>query len=147
VVSGEGHLLSRSPARRPPPTAAWAFALVVGTFAAFWPILSNGFVDWDDSAAIVGNARLGRFDPASLGWTLSTTLLGHFQPLAWLSLSLDRALWGLNAGGFHLTSLILHAASAVLLFYFLRGLLGGGAASSAPAAAAAALFAWHPLRV
>jgi tetratricopeptide (TPR) repeat protein len=76
-----------------------------------------------------------------------TTLLGHFQPLAWMSLSLDKALWGLNPGGFHLTALVLHAASAVLLFVFLRGLLGSGRDASAPAAAAAALFAWHPLRV
>jgi len=133
--------------RRARAPAAWGAALAAGTCAAFWPILSNGFVNWDDPATIADNPWLGRWDLPALGWALSTTHLGHFQPLAWLSLSLDKTLWGLNAGGFHLTSLVLHAASAVLLFVLLRAVLGGGADADAPAAAAAALFAWHPLRV
>src|SRR5258708_2301437 len=130
-----------------PPAAAWSAALALGTCAAFWPILSNGFVNWDDPPTILGNGQLGRFDADALIWAFRTPAMGHFQPLAWLSLSLDKALWGLNPWGFHLTALVLHAASAVLLFFLLRRLLGTGRGDDAPAAAAAALFAWHPLRV
>jgi tetratricopeptide (TPR) repeat protein len=127
--------------------AAWAAALAAAVAAAFWPVLANGFVNWDDPGNIVHNPWLGRLDPAGLLWTFRTTLYGHFQPLAWLSLSLDAKVWGLDPSGFHLTSLVLHAAAAVLLFVLLRRLLGGGPDADLPAAASAALFALHPLRV
>jgi hypothetical protein len=42
---------------------------------------------------------------------------GHYIPLTWLSLGLDYLLGGLHPGGYHLTSLLLHAATA-LAFYF-----------------------------
>jgi hypothetical protein len=121
--------------------------LAVGSAAVFSPILRNGFVNWDDAANIARNLWLGRLDPAGLSWPFTATLGGHFQPLAWLSLSLDKAVWGLRPAGFHLTSLLLHAAATAVLFLFLRGLLGNDREADLPAAAAAALFAWHPLRV
>ncbi len=124
--------------------AALVFA---GTAAVFSPALLNGFVNWDDPANILHNPWLGRFDVAGLGRLFSSTLGGHFQPLAWLSLSLDKALWGLRPFGYHLTGVLLFAAASALLFLFLRGLLGGGSDADLPAAAAAVLFAWHPLRV
>ena len=127
--------------------AAWAPGLAAATAAVYLPILRNGFVNWDDPANIVHNPLLGRFDAAGLSWAFTTTLGGHFQPLAWLSLSLDKALWGLNPIGFHATSLGLHAAAAAALFVFLRECLGDDSASDVPAALATVLFAWHPLRV
>ncbi len=49
----------------------------------------------------------------------------------------------LSAGGYHLTNVLLHAATAVLLFLVLRSMTG----RLWPSALAAALFAVHPLRV
>jgi tetratricopeptide (TPR) repeat protein len=45
-----------------------------------------------------------------------------YRPLYWLSLTLDRKIWGLNAGGFHLTNLVLHWLNGVLGFLLLRRL-------------------------
>jgi tetratricopeptide (TPR) repeat protein len=56
---------------------------------------------------------------------------------------LDVQLWGLWAGGHHLTSLLLHMASTVLLFLALAAMTGANGRS----AAVAALFALHPLHV
>jgi len=56
---------------------------------------------------------------------------------------LDCGLWGLNPRGHHLTSLLLHAATAVLLFV----LLDGTTRETWKSAAVAALFALHPLHV
>lgn len=126
---------------------ARAAALALATAAVFSPVLRNGFVDYDDPANILHNPWLGRLDAAGLSWPFTATLGGHFQPLAWLSLSLDKALWGLDPLGFHLTALLIHAATAAVLFLFLRGLLGGDDEADLPALAAAALYAWHPLRV
>ncbi len=56
---------------------------------------------------------------------------------------LDCQLYGLNAGGHHLTNVLLHAASAILLFLILRQMTG----SLWRSAFVAAIFAIHPLRV
>ncbi len=55
-----------------------------------------------------------------------------YRPLFWLSLALDRRLWGLNASGFHAVNLVLHWANGLLGFVLLRRfgcsvLLAGGA--------------------
>jgi tetratricopeptide (TPR) repeat protein len=109
----------------------------------FLPSLWAGFVDWDDPVFIVKNAALIRND---VGWMLTTTFGGHWHPLTWLSLALDRALWDGHPAGVHLTNLLLHAGSAVVLFKIARRLLGGDDRADWPAAFAALLFAVHPLR-
>jgi len=55
----------------------------------------------------------------------------------------DCQISGLNAGGDHLTNVLLHTAAVILLFEFLRTTTAAPWAS----AAAAVIFAVHPLRV
>src|SRR5207244_4701442 len=84
-----------------------------------------------------------------------TTHLGHSIPLTWMTLGLDYLLWGMNPFGYHLTSLLLHAANAVLFFFVVRRLLTRalpspserGHALTVSAGVAALVFAIHPLRV
>jgi Flp pilus assembly protein TadD len=45
-----------------------------------------------------------------------------YRPVYWLSLALDRKLWGLDPSGFHLTNLLLHIADGLLGFALLRRL-------------------------
>src|SRR5262249_29173523 len=82
---------------------------------------------------------------------LTTFQLGHWQPLSWLTLALDYRLWGLNASGYHLTSLVLHGLNAVLLLVLARRLLGRAGLDPGPALVGATLgallWAVHPLRV
>jgi hypothetical protein len=140
---------------RGPRSRAWlawlAVAVAAVTFSAFSPALWNGFVDFDDQASIVDNPWIRGFGRAELGWMLTTFHLGPYQPLAWLTLALDYRLWGLNAAGYHLTSLLLHAASGGLLFLLATRLLGRAgvprARVTAGAALGALLWALHPLRV
>ena len=128
-------------------------AIVLAVLACFWPALDAEFVDWDDDLNLTDNAAYRGLGPAHLGWMLRTTLGGHYQPLTWLTFGLDHALWGMDAGGYHLTNVLLHAANAVLVFLLARALvaraLGPGCAPVLPPAAAigALLFAVHPLRV
>ncbi len=128
-------------------------AVVALTAAAFFPTLQNGFVDWDDNQTILENPYFRGFGWRHLRWMFSTFYLGHYQPLAWLTLSADYFFWGLDPFGYHLTSLALHAANA-LVFYFLAARLlalalgGAGKIEIRFAACFAALvFAIHPLRV
>lgn len=114
-----------------------------GVPLAFLPAAWAKFVDWDDPVFIVKNPFLARFD---LGWMFTTTFGGHYHPLTWLSLALDRVLWGPDAFGVHLMNVLLHAGSAVVFFKIARKLLGDDDKADWPAAFAAALFAVHPLR-
>jgi tetratricopeptide (TPR) repeat protein len=125
------------------------------TFLPFLPILRNGFVNWDDPSNIIDNTRIRELNWLNVRWMFTTFHLGPYQPLSWLSLAFDYAIWGLDPFGFHLTNLVLHAAVAVSVYFLARKLLWlaagdvapGCAAVAAWAALAAVLFAVHPLRV
>jgi len=139
-----------SPDRAPILIAA-AVALI--TFVVFLPSLDNDF-NYDDDETILRNEHYRGFGAENLRWMFTTFHVGHYQPLTWVSLAADHALWGMNPRGYHTTNLILHSLSAALVFLIsrliLKGLTSlttGGAAVSLGAAAAGLLFALHPLRV
>jgi len=140
-----------APAARPRP--ALQAALVAGlTFAAFLPALSGRFVNWDDDTNFLDNPHYRGLGVEQLKW-MFTDFFGHYMPLTWLTLGLDYSVWGMNPFGYHLTSLLLHAANAVLFFLFLHGLLRRVRPDEDPrrlgwaATAGALLFSIHPLRV
>jgi hypothetical protein len=135
---------------------AWVAPMLVAvvTAAAYLPALGNGFVNWDDLQNFVDNPSYRGLGWTQLRWMFTTTHLGPYVPLTWLTLGADYLLWGLDPRGYHLTSVVLHTATA-LAFYFLgvrllRLSLGPAARPadlSIGAALAALLFAVHPLRV
>src|SRR5262249_14533393 len=119
-------------------------ALVVATVAAFLPALSNGFVDLDDGEYVTHNPWLQQgLSWASLNWTASTSAMATWSPPSWLSYMLDWQCYGPHAAGHRLTSILIHAASAVLAFAFFSSATGAQWRS----ALVAVLFAVHPLRV
>jgi len=130
--------------------------LCLATLAAFWPVLHNGFVNWDDGTNIRDNLSYRGLGWAQLRWMWTTFHMGHYQPLSWMSLGLDFLLWGMDPVGYHLTNVLLHMTNAVL-FYFvalrlLRGGMTGLSESEGPRLGSSALFAalifsLHPLRV
>lgn len=123
---------------------AGCVVLTALTWAAFWPILGNGFVNLDDVSFVVRNRRIAQGLTAdSLGWAFSHTPSGNWYPLAWISHALDISLFGLKAGGHHLTSLLFHNGSTALLFLALAAMTGAIGRSFV----VAALFAVHPIQV
>src|SRR2546426_6614468 len=136
--------------------ASWLVSALIAvvTFAAFLPTLQNQFVAWDD-----GKNLLNNYHYRGLGWThlrwMWTTHQGHYIPVTWMTFGLDYLLWGMNPAGYHLTSLLLHAANAVAFFFVVRRILTlalpspseRGHALAVAAAVAALVFAIHPLRV
>src|SRR4029078_11689452 len=82
--------------------------------------------------------------------------MGPYQPLSWMSLGLDYLIWGMNPTGYHLTSLLFHAANAVFFYFISRRMLviiwpqapnQARWKLSTAAAFAALFFSVHPLRV
>src|SRR6185503_11144906 len=127
----------------------WTLAIAAATLAAFLPLASNQFVNWDDPYALTGNERLG--SPGVVAWAFTTRVMGHFQPLAWLTWSAVNSLAGMSPIAFHALSLIGHAVNASLVYVVTRRLTLKASVdyrtASLAAAAAALLFAVHPLRV
>ena len=124
------------------------FALVpLAALLVYWNSLAGGFV-WDDRFLIVDNPRVQSLERLSelvthdYVFVAETDLsYGYFRPLSSLSLALDYALWGSRPFGFHLTNVLLHAASALLVC-----LLALGLGASRPVAwVAGLLFAVHPI--
>jgi protein O-mannosyl-transferase len=128
-------------------------ALVI---VVFFPVLDNGFVNWDDDKNFLVNPHYRGLGFGEARWAFTTHWLGVYQPLAWLAFEIQYVVYKLDPRGYHLTSLILHAVNTVFLFLLSTLLL----CRSTPAASrkqqwafaassglATAGFAVHPLRV
>ena len=118
--------------------------LTLVTLAVFWQVNQYDFISIDDPVYVTQNIHIhSGITPDGLRWAFNTTYAEFWHPLTWLSLMLDNQLYGLNAGGYHLTNLILHVLSTLLLFLLFNRMTGAVWKS----AFVAALFALHPLRV
>ncbi|MBT0653835.1 tetratricopeptide repeat protein [Geomobilimonas luticola] len=113
-------------------------AVVYGT------TLTHDFV-WDDTYIIVNNPlleKLGNIPAFFLSEdTIEESSTGYYRPVTYISFALDRAVWGVNPAGFHLTNLVLHIV-AVLLFYAVTAVLFK---KERLAFVAALIFALHPV--
>jgi Tfp pilus assembly protein PilF len=120
-----------------------ATLLALAVAGVFWPILGNGFVDYDDDEYLTANPWVQQgLTRESLRWAWTT---GHvyWQPLTWTSHIVDWELFGTAPAGHHAVSLAYHVANTVLVFL----LLERTTAATWRSALVAALFGLHPLRV
>lgn len=110
----------------------------------FWPVQGYDFIGYDDGLYVVDNAyvRMG-VSGGNVLWAFTTTHAFNWHPLTWLSLMVDRELYGLNAGGYHWTNVLFHVGNVLLLFFVLQAMTGALGRSFF----VAALFAVHPLHV
>jgi Flp pilus assembly protein TadD len=133
-------------------------AIGLATVLAFLPALGGEFLTWDDDVNFLNNESYRGLGWPQIRWAFSNVRMGHYIPFTWLSLSGNYVAGGMNPWGYHLLSLLMHAANAILYYLVARRLLaaardGGGQAArrdallTAGAATAALLFALHPLRV
>src|SRR5664280_2068634 len=118
--------------------------LTVITFAVFWQVNQYAFINLDDDVYVTANSRIqSGITLNGFLWAFSTGYSDTWNPLVWLSFMFDYQLHGLNAGGYHLTNVILHVMSALLLFWLFNRMTGAIWRS----AFVASLFALHPLHV
>jgi tetratricopeptide (TPR) repeat protein len=129
-------------------------AVFVLTVATFLPSLRGGFVNWDDNVNFTDNPLYRGLGWEQIRWMFTTPHSGHYIPLTWLTLSADYLIWGMNPFGYHLTNVLLHAATSVAFYFLALALLGMFAAGDAAgggvrgcALLAALGFSVHPLRV
>ena len=111
---------------------------------AFGQTVHHAFINYDDDAYVYKNfvVRAGLTRRGIL-WAFTFGEIGHWHPVTWFSHMLDCQIWGLRAGGHHLTNVLLHAAAAILLFLALKQMTG----TLWRSACVASFFAIHPQRV
>lgn len=118
--------------------------LTVITCAVFWQVNQYDFINFDDHAYVTENNLIrSELTPDSIRRIFSAKYLDVWNPLVWLSFMLDYRIYGLDAGGYHLTNLILHILSTLLLFWLFNRMTHALWKS----AFVAAIFALHPLHV
>ncbi len=118
--------------------------LVLLTLIVYRPVSTHGFVNFDDGLYVSGNRHVQQgLTWRGFLWTWQANVASNWHPLTLLSHMLDCELFGMDARGHHLTSLLLHLANVWLLFGVLRRITGAVGAS----ALVAALFGIHPTHV
>src|SRR5262245_58157597 len=140
-----------------PRSHGWAgtvlpLALVAGAaLFATAPALRNGLF-WDDAIVLsrpvaAMGSPLGAFFPPP---GLPQFIPSYYRPVVFLSLLLDRALWGSRLVGFHLNVWLLHGLTAAIVFLLMRAVIPdrqgeGSLRSQAGALVAGLAFAVHPV--
>jgi len=118
--------------------------LAITILAVYFPALRHPFINYDDNVYVTDNLHVTtglKWENFKWAWTSLAT--GNWHPLTWLSHALDCQIFGLYAGGHHLTNILLHIVNVILLFWLLQRATQARWRS----AMVAALFALHPLNV
>lgn len=120
-------------------------ALIVAMIlAVYWQVRDYPLIPFDDDRYITENTPvLAGLTRNGVVWAFTTSYMGNWHPLTWLSHMADVHIFGLSAGWYHLVNVFFHGANAVLLFLALWKMTEGMWQS----AFVAALFAVHPLHV
>jgi tetratricopeptide (TPR) repeat protein len=124
----------------------WLVLLIA--VAAALPYLGTLRADfvWDDDLLVLDHAYYR--DPALFWSTFTRNLIfspNYFRPLGLLTFFADFQLYGFRPWGYHLTNVLIHAATSAVAYLLLRRLLRAGPGWLPPALAL--LFAWHPVQV
>jgi hypothetical protein len=120
------------------------FLLATITLAVYWQVKQFDFVNFDDNLYITGNPVIqSGITWEGIRWAFETKYFGLWNPLVWVSFMLDHQLYGLKAGGYHMTNVILHILSTLMLFWLFSRMTK----EIWKSAFVAALFALHPLHV
>jgi len=118
--------------------------LAILVFAVFGQSCGFGFVNLDDNLYVYQNPVVQNgLTTQGLVRVFSCGMCSFYHPVTMCSLMLDAQLYGSHAGGFHLTNVIIHTATAIILFLVLWQMTG----VLWPSAFVAAIFAIHPLHV
>lgn len=124
-----------------PLVAGFLFLLSV---VVYWQVWEFEFTNYDDDVYVTENGRvLSGLSWQNITWAFTTGHAGNWHPVTWVSHMLDVEMFGLDPGGHHFTSVVIHAVNAVILFLLLSRMTG----TIWRAAGVAALFAIHPLHV
>ncbi len=110
---------------------------------SFGMAINFDFVNWDDPWYVIHNPLIKSWDPDNLQKVATQVVTRNYAPLTVFSFLLDHSVYGLWAGGYHLTNILLHLVNVVLVFLLITRLTWNRMIGWATAA----VFAIHPVQV
>jgi hypothetical protein len=123
---------------------------VIACLAVYLRALSCDFVNLDDPQYVYENPAIRILDLPFIMEAFTTSYMGWWMPLTWISLAIDYAFWGMNPLGYHLTNILFHAVNTGLVVMIADRLLRdrvGERYYAATLVLAGLLWGIHPLRV
>lgn len=118
--------------------------LATAAFAVYWRVLGHDFIfNWDDNLYVTENPAVQGFSWEHVRTVFGRYYGGNYAPVQMLSYMLDYSLWGLRAGGFLLTNVLIHSLNGILFYRLLLRWHG----ERLLALAGAAFFLLHPVQV
>lgn len=126
-----------------------AIAVLIGVLV-FLRALSCDFVNYDDPHYIYENPAIRILDWQFVREAFTSSYMGWWMPLTWISFAVDYHFWGNNPLGYHLVNVLLHAVNTGLVVVLADQLLRGRVGQrSYPVVLLLAALIWgiHPLRV
>ena len=118
--------------------------LIMAIASIYFPVRHHEFISLDDGLYVTQNDPVKQgLNIKGLQWALTTHHAGFWIPLTWISLMIDSHLFGLSAGHYHVTNVIIHIVNTLLLFFVFRRMTG----AIWPSSVVAVLFAVHPIHV
>jgi Flp pilus assembly protein TadD len=126
------------------PDRAICLFLFLTTVLVYSQVSRFAFLSFDDNQGLLANPQVrDGFSAAGIAWAFTAGYASNWFPVTWFSHMLDFQIFGLDPGWHHLTSVLIHAVSAVLLFALIERMTGRKWES----AFVAFVFALHPLHV
>ena len=125
-------------------------AIIVVTVGCYFQVYDFEFV-YDSFVYVFHDPYIRQFSLFNTIWIFTHAWIMEWQPLTWLSHTLDFELFGNWAGGPHLENVILHLLNSVLLYFLMLRLFRYSRQSSGSvrwiAGITAFIFALHPQHV
>jgi len=94
----------------------WLFAVTGITAICFFPMLSNGFTNWDDDVYVIRNELLRGPDWQGI---FSREVVGNYHPITILTLAINYKLTGLDVSSYLYFNYFLHLINTMLVFKFI----------------------------
>ena len=119
----------------------WLLAVLPITAICLFPMLNNGFTNWDDELYVTQNRLLKGPDWAAI---FTGPYASNYHPLTILSLALNYAISGMDPFSYHFVNWLLHILNTALVFLFIYKVSGK---KIYVAAFVALVFGVHPMHV
>ncbi|MCK9204025.1 MAG: tetratricopeptide repeat protein [Bacteroidales bacterium] len=110
----------------------------------YYPVVNNGFTNWDDPGYITENQTLKDLQSDNLQKIFTGFFMGNYHPLTMFSLAVDYNFVQSDPGWYHWVNLLFHLMNTLLTFFFIYNLTDK---NSVIAAICALLFGIHPMHV
>ena len=119
----------------------WLLGVLAITGLCLFPMLNNGFTNWDDDVYVTNNLIIKAPDWEAIFTRASAY---NYHPLTMLTLAFNYAISGMDPFSYHLVNWLLHILNTALVFLFIYKISGR---KIFVAAFTSLIFGIHPMHI